>query len=105
MQARKRIAPGALIGLALFRTSLAVADEAATVKLGGGWIALGVGTNWGDGVLTFNGCDYPFSIRGLSIGDLGAAGFTASGKVQDLDRPEDFNGRYTNVRGGVTLLA
>jgi hypothetical protein len=61
--------------------------------------------NWGDGVLTYEGHEYPFSIEGLSIGDVGAAGFTASGTVHDLHRAEDFNGRYTNANDRVTVVA
>jgi len=85
--------------------SLVVADEPATVNVGGGWIALGIGANWGDGVLTFQGDEYPFAIKGLSLGDCGAAGFTGSGTVHDLQRPEDFNGKYTNVGKSLTVVA
>jgi len=85
--------------------SLVVADEPATVNVGGGWIALGIGASWGDGVLTFQGDEYPFALKGLSFGDFGAAGFTGCGKVRDLQRPEDFNGRYTNVGRSPTLIA
>jgi len=101
---RTAIIPASVLALAMLCTPPAIAEESATVKLGGGWIALGVGTNWGDGVLTFAGCDYPFSIKGLSIGDFGAAGFTASGTVHDLDRAEDFNGTYTNVGAGFAVV-
>ena len=85
--------------------SLVVADEPATVKVGGGWIALGIGANWGDGVLTLQGDEYPFAITGLSLGDFGAAGFTGSGTVHDLQRPEDFDGKYTNVGKSLTVIA
>jgi hypothetical protein len=98
------LASAGLIALTILCTSAAVADEPVTVKLGGGWIALGVGATWGDGVLSLGGNDYPFSIKGVSIGDFGAAGFTASGTVHDLECADDFNGQYTNITGGPTIL-
>jgi len=89
-----------MIALAVFCTSLALADESGTVKVGGGWMAFGVGANWGDGVLTFEGYEYPFSIRGLSVGDFGAAGFTGSGTAHNLRCAADFNGTYSYAAAG-----
>ena len=90
----------AVIALTILWPPLALADDSAHVTIRGGWAGLGVGANWGDGLLTYEGHEYPFSLEGLSIGDLGAAGFTASGTVHDLQRAEDFNGRYENVKSG-----
>src|SRR5262245_19546258 len=104
MRFRASLAAVVVPALATSWAVVALADESATVKLGGGWIALGIGANWGDGVLTFAGYQYPFSIKGLSLGDFGAAGFTASGKVRGLDRAENFNGKYTTVGAGFTVL-
>jgi len=67
---------------------------------------LGVGGSSGDGVLTFQGKDYPFSISGLSLGEVGASSFQGSGKVYDLKSVADFVGNYGTaqaafaVRGG-----
>jgi outer membrane immunogenic protein len=94
-----------VIALAILWPPLALADDSAHVTIRGGWAGLGVGANWGDGVMTYEGHDYPFSLAGLSIGDLGAAGFTASGTVHHLRRAEDFNGRYENVKSGGTVVA
>ena len=91
---------------AMLCTSLALADDTAesvTVKLSGGSTAVGVGANWGDGILTFEGYQYPFSIRGLTIGDVGANGFTGSGSVHNLKRAEDFSGNYTGLGAGLTV--
>ena len=52
----------------------ALAEEFVRVKINGGWAGLGMRANWGDGVLTYEGRGYPFSLTALSIGDLGAAG-------------------------------
>jgi hypothetical protein len=38
------------------------------------------------------------------MGDFSAAGFTASDKVRGLDRAENFNGKYTTVGAGLTVL-
>lgn len=81
-----------MIVLAILWTPLALADEPGRVKISGSWAGLGVGADRGDGVLTCGGHEYPFSLTALSIGDLGAAGFTASGTVCDLSGAEDFNG-------------
>src|SRR5947209_19502942 len=94
---KTRVKAGVMVA-AMFCTSLALAEDGAesvTVKLSGGSTAVGVGANWGDGILTFEGYQYPFSVRGLTIGDVGAHGFTGSGSVHNLKRPEDFSGNYT----------
>jgi len=95
-----------VIAAALLCASLALAEDSAesvTVKLHGGSTAAGVGVNWGHGILTFEGYQYPFSVRGLTIGDVGANGFTGSGSVHNLKRAEDFNGNYTGLGAGLTI--
>src|SRR5690242_14548414 len=106
MQTRKLLA--AIAGSAILFVSLAplaVADdeEPASVRLSGGSMALGVGGNWGDGVLVFKGYRYPFSVSGLGLGDVGATAFTASGVVFNAERPEDVDGTYVGVSAGLTL--
>jgi hypothetical protein len=74
-------------------------------------VALGVGASWGDGVLTFQGRSYPFSISGLSLGDVGISDFTGAGKVYDLRSPGDLAGTYGAVQstfaiaGGNTAMS
>jgi len=95
-----------VIAAALLCASLALAEDSAesvTVKLHGGSTAAGVGVNWGHGILTFEGYQYPFSVRGLTIGDVGANGFTGSGSVHNLKRAEDFNGNYAGLGAGLTI--
>ena len=65
-----------------------------TVKLRSKSIALGAGVSWGDGVLTFAGKDYPFSVSELSLLDLGASAVTSTGRVYNLNNPADFSGNY-----------
>ncbi|HEY5869584.1 MAG TPA: hypothetical protein VI542_29150 [Candidatus Tectomicrobia bacterium] len=57
----------------------------------------------GGGVLTYQGKEYPFSIDGLSIVDVGVSKAEANGTVYNLKRLEDFNGNYTGVTAGATV--
>jgi hypothetical protein len=80
----------------------------ATLRLGGGSFALGIGVNWGSGTLTYRGKDYPVKVKGLSVGKVGMTSSSAYGEVFNLKHLQDFNGHY-NVGGagtrGVTLGA
>ncbi|MGE5219956.1 MAG: hypothetical protein ACM3SP_23385, partial [Chloroflexota bacterium] len=66
----------------------------ATVKLKSRSVALGAGVSWGDGVLTYQGKDYPITVSGLSLLDLGVSSVSATGKVYFLKTPADFSGNY-----------
>jgi len=66
----------------------------ATVKIQSKSIALGAGVNWGDGVLTYQGKDYPITVSGLSLLDLGVSNVSATGKVYFLNKVSDFSGNY-----------
>jgi hypothetical protein len=73
-------------------------DEAkkpsATLSLKSKSIALGAGVSWGDGVLTYQGKDYPFSVSELSLLDLGRSSVSATGRVYNLNTPADLSGNY-----------
>jgi hypothetical protein len=66
----------------------------ATVKVQSRSVALGAGVNWGDGVLSYQGNDYPITVSGLSLLDLGASSVSATGKVYFLKKVSDFPGNY-----------
>jgi hypothetical protein len=68
-------------------------------------VALGVGVSWGDGKLSYRGKEYPFSVNGLSVVDLGVSRVTAAGDVFNLDKIEDFSGNYVAAAGGATVGA
>src|SRR5256885_15333609 len=80
----------------------------ATLRLGGGGFALGIGVNWGSGTLSYKGKDYPVKVKGLSVGRVGATSTSAYGEVFKMKHLQDFNGHY-DVGGagtrGVTLGA
>ncbi|MET0503568.1 MAG: hypothetical protein ABW172_18765, partial [Candidatus Binatia bacterium] len=67
-------------------------------------VALGVGASWGDGVLTFQGKDYPFSVSGLSLADVGISKFAGAGKVYDLNSPSELPGIYGSVQSTFAIL-
>jgi hypothetical protein len=93
----------AALGLAL---SVAQAEEEkpdATLKLSGGSVAAGLGVSWGGGTLTYKGKDYPISVTGISVGDVGVTKLEASGSVYNLTKLEDFDGNYTAAAAGATL--
>jgi hypothetical protein len=74
-----------------------------TVELSEGMVAAGIGFSWGKGTLTYKGQKYPVKVEGLSVGEVGITRATASGKVYDLKKVEDFSGNYT--AGGVGATA
>ncbi|HVN86659.1 MAG TPA: hypothetical protein VMW17_17635 [Candidatus Binatia bacterium] len=57
-------------------------------------VAVGAGVIWGDGTLTFEGKDHLFSIKNLSLTDLGIGEATVKGNVYNLGKLEDFTGTY-----------
>jgi hypothetical protein len=75
----------------------------ATLHLSTGSVAVGIGFTWGNGVLTYQGKEYPFSIEGLSVVDVGISKAEANGTVYNLKKLEDFNGNYTGVTAGATV--
>lgn len=66
-------------------------------------VAAGVGFSWGDGKLKFQGKEYPFSVKGLSVGAAGFSKINAVGDVYNMKNASDFAGNYVAVEGGLTL--
>ena len=95
-----------IIGSLLLLVSLALAQEekhSGKIKLEVKSVALGVGVTWGEGVLTYEGKEYPFKIEGLSVVDVGVSNAEAVGTVHHLMKIEDFNGNYTAVTAGAAV--
>jgi hypothetical protein len=84
---------------------------AGFVKLNFKSIGLGVGGSSGDGVLSYQGKDYPVVISGVNLADVGVSQFQGAGKVYDLKNVADFSGNYVAtqaafaVRGGQGSLS
>lgn len=58
----------------------------------------------GRGVLKFQGHEYPFRIGGLGIGGTGVHGTQLTGQVYNLKFASDFEGTYSELRSGITLV-
>jgi hypothetical protein len=93
----------------LVMSGLAFAKEAkkpdATLKLEEGQFAIGIGWNWGRGVLTYKGKEYPFKVSGLSVVDVGISEAKAEGKVYNLKKLSDFSGIYVAGAAEATMGA
>jgi hypothetical protein len=63
-------------------------------------LAAGIGLSWGEGVLTFEGQRHAFSVKGLSLGDVGFAKLISEGAVSNLENIADFEGTYAAVEAG-----
>jgi hypothetical protein len=66
-------------------------------------IAAGIGVTWGEGKLTFKGKNYPFSIEGLTVVDIGISKASATGDVYHLTDIAKFAGTYVAAEAGFTL--
>ena len=51
----------------------------------------------GGGVLHYKGKDYPFTIKGVSIGGIGFSEIEGTGVVHFLNKVEDFPGSYSQL--------
>ncbi len=74
-----------------------------TVTLKGGSVAAGIGYTWGRGELKYQAGSHEFSIKGVSVVDVGATNFTAAGNVYHLTKLADFTGNYVAAGAGVTI--
>ena len=74
-----------------------------TVTFSGGAVAIGIGFQWGNGTLTYQGRQYPFRVNGLSVLDVGVSSVTGSGTVRNLNKVADFSGNYVSATAGATV--
>jgi hypothetical protein len=105
MKLRARVM-GVVVSSLLMMTALAVAQDgppSGKVWLESKSVALGIGVSWGDGKLTFEGKDRPFTVKGLSVIDLGVSKVTATGEVFNLKKLSDFDGNYVAGKAGATV--
>ena len=75
-----------------------------TLKLEEGQVAVGIGWSWGMGSLSMNGKEYPYKVKGLSVGDVGISEAKAEGEVFNLKKLDDFNGTYAAVAAEGTMV-
>jgi len=102
---RKLLGLIAILTLFLFAGTALAEDKqhSATVSIKSRSIAIGIGVQWGEGVLKFQGKDYKFKIKGLSVVDLGISSISAIGKVYNLEKVSDFAGTFTSVEAGIAV--
>ena len=85
---------------------IAAADDkepSGTVTIESKSVALGVGVSWGDGKLSYQGKTQDFTVRGLSVVDIGVSKVSARGKVFNLSKLEDFAGTYAAAQAGAAV--
>ncbi|HEY2357155.1 MAG TPA: hypothetical protein VGH86_06875 [Phenylobacterium sp.] len=99
----RRAAIGALLAAIAAAPVLAADTPDATLDLKGGAVAFVAGYSWGSGTLHFRGKQYPLKVGGLSVVDVGASKYTATGKVFHLTKVEDIAGTYTAAEAGATV--
>jgi hypothetical protein len=63
-------------------------------------IAAGIGLSWGEGILSFEGQRHAFSVKSLSLIDLGVAKLVSEGAVSNLEELSDFEGHYVALEAG-----
>ena len=66
-------------------------------------IGVGLGLTRGTGVLEYRGQEYPFTVTGFDLGDVGAVKTVAKGEVYNLQTPEDFAGVFMAASAGATV--
>ena len=95
-----------ILGLAMFGSMTAQADVAAdreirdfskmapsaTMDFEITSVKLIAGAAWGSGTLHFQGKSYPLKVSAASAGGVGYRSIKGSGKVDDLNKLEDFPG-------------
>ncbi len=109
MRKNRIIAVVAVLAMLLAGAGVAAAQQAqplypiGSISIDLTTVAAGVGASWGSGTLRLQGKTYPFSVSGLSVGNVGIATINAVGNVYNLKRPSDLAGTYMAAGAGVTL--
>ena len=95
------VVAAALVGFG----GMAAADDmpSGTVTIESKSVALGIGVSWGDGKLSYQGKTHAFSVKGLSVVDVGVSKVSARGKVFNLKKLEDFAGRFAAAQAGAAV--
>ena len=74
-----------------------------TVSVTSTSIAIGIGVNWGKGKLKYRGKEYKFSMKGLSLLDVGVSRTSLTGEVSRLYNVSDLAGTYYAAQAGVAV--
>ncbi len=108
MSILRKLAGIGILVAAMLAVGLAMAADAkvpsGSVSLSEESFALIAGGSKGSGTLTFQGKQYPFKLRGLSVGiSVGISKMSAAGEVYDLIDVAKFPGTYTKLDASMAL--
>jgi len=73
------------------------------IKIDDTQISFIVGGSWGKGVLSYNGVNYEFKIKGLKVGAIGVSKVSAVGNVYNISDLSKFSGTYVAGQAGIAL--
>ncbi len=94
---------GSLASAGLATPTLAETGAVSVIFTKGGFI---VGVGSGQGVLTFRGKKYPFTVSGMSVGfTIGASTTKFVGRALNMRSPGDLAGSYAAGGAGAALAA
>jgi hypothetical protein len=105
MKLRARVM-SVVVSSLLMMSALAIAQDgppSGKVWVESRTVATGIGVSWGDGKLTYEGKEHTFSVKGLSVIDLGVSKVTATGEVFNLKKLSDFDGNYVAAKVGAAV--
>ena len=91
------------VALAASASAAVAAPVDAKIVITAKAAAVGVGYTWGNGVLKYHGHSYSFTVKGVTVADLGYATITSTGRVYHLKKIADFSGNYAAATGEATL--
>jgi hypothetical protein len=101
----KSILVAALLSILLVMSTAWASDvpPSGTITIDTKSVAIGIGFQWGGGVLTYAGENHPFKINGFSVVDVGASEISANGSVYHLESLDQFPGTYKSVEAGIAI--
>ena len=81
------------------------AQPVGTVAIDEKQINLGIGASWGHGVLSFQGADYKFKVKGFKALAVGVVKVSAVGDVYNMTDLSQFSGTYNAASASIALAA
>ena len=101
MAVARLLATFLVVSLILHTPARADDEPDATLTFQSTNVGVGVGVQWGSGVLTLkDGTELPFKVSGGKVVTAGFTKVTGKGKVFGLKTVEDFNGSYGKLGAG-----
>ncbi|MFA5261982.1 MAG: hypothetical protein WC450_12215 [Candidatus Omnitrophota bacterium] len=67
-------------------------------------VGVGVGVQWGKGVLNYKGKQYTFKVKGMQLASVGISKVSAKGEVYNLFSIAEFPGQYAAIGAGATFI-